>query len=136
LSSGQPESKSIRDEEERTVSVTVYGTVVSIESTGPPAVDVPPEAPGTEVPPTEGASQLPAALALRAMRDDMPAYYRARVVAAAEPREGEEAPKLWVHVHILLDPPHVGELQVNAPESQVGGLLVVDGRARITVSSN
>jgi hypothetical protein len=70
------------------------------------------------------------------MRDDMPAYYRARVVAPAEPRAGEEEPKLWVHVHILLDAPHVGELQVNAPESQVSGTLMVDGRARVMLSSN
>ena len=54
----------------------------------------------------------------------------------AEPREGEEEPKLWVHVHIKLDEPHAGELQVNAPESQVSGMLVVDGRARVSVASN
>jgi hypothetical protein len=105
--------------------ITVYGRVVSIESTGPPELDLPPEVPET-----------PEVVAMRAMRDLMPSYYRARVVPQAELREGEEEPKLWVHVHILLDAPHVGELQVNAPESQVGGLLVVDGRARVSVSSN
>jgi hypothetical protein len=105
--------------------ITVYGRVVSIESTGPPELDLPPDAP-----------EAPEAEALRAMRDLMPSYYRARAVAQAEPREGEEEPKLWVHIHILLDAPHVGELQVNAPESQVGGMLVVDGRARVMVSSN
>jgi hypothetical protein len=106
--------------------ITVYGRVVSIESTGPPELD-----------PVEPLPEEPiAAQALQTMRDLMPSYYRARVVPQAELREGEEAPKLWVHVHILLDPPHAGELQVNAPESQVGGLLVVDGRARVIVSSN
>jgi hypothetical protein len=121
------------------VAITVYGRVVSIESTGPPQLDTQPEAPGTEVPevpPPGGASQLPAAMAMQAMHDLMPGYYHARAVPKAELREGEEEPKLWVHVHILLDAPHVGELQVNAPESQVGGLLVVDGRARVMVSSN
>jgi hypothetical protein len=119
--------------------ITVYGTVVSVESTGPPTLDVPPE-----TPPPDGASQLPAVMAMQAMRDNMPGYYHARVASyhaqqAVTPREGElpaEEPKLWVHIHILLDPPHVGELQVNALESQVGGLLVVDGRARVSVSSN
>jgi hypothetical protein len=95
------------------VAVTVYGRVVSIESTGPPEPDLPPDAP-------EGRRAAP----------------RARVGSQAESREGDEAPKLWVHVHILLDAPHVGELQVNALESQVGGMLVVDGRARVSVSSN
>jgi hypothetical protein len=163
------------------VAITVYGRVVSIESTGPPELDLPPEAPAPpeapEAPPPPGAAQLPAAMAMRAMRDDMPAYYRARAMAPVLPdrptaqesqqeygiatggavatqtqgamerenapkrvsaREGveDEEPKLWVHIHILLDAPHVGELQVNAPESQVGGLLVVDGRARVMVSSN
>jgi hypothetical protein len=70
------------------------------------------------------------------MRDLMPGYYRTRAVPQVEPREGEEAPKLWVHVHILLDAPHMGELQVNAPESQVSGMLMVDGRARVILSSN
>jgi hypothetical protein len=111
------------------VSVTVYGKVVSIESTGPPELD-PVE------PPPEPPLDPVTAQAQQTMRDLMPSYYRARVVPQTELREGEEAPKLWVHVHILLDPPHVGELQVNAPESQVGGLLVVDGRARVMVSSN
>jgi hypothetical protein len=151
------------------VSVTVYGRVVSIESTGPPELDAPPEVPE--------APETPEVLALRAMRNDMPAYYRARAIAPVLPerptaqesqqeygiatggavatqtqgamerenaptrvsaREGveDEAPKTWVHIHILLDAPHAGELQVNAPESQVGGLLVVDGRARVMVSSN
>jgi hypothetical protein len=104
--------------------ITVYGRVVSIESTGPPELDPPTEAP--EAPAPE----------LQAMRDLMPSYYRARAMPQAELREGEEEPKLWVHIHILLDAPHVGELQVNAPESQVSGLLVVDGRARVMVSSN
>jgi hypothetical protein len=107
------------------VSLTVYGRVVSIESTGPPELDPPPEAPAPEL-----------QEALRAMRDTMPGYYRTRVVSPVEPREGEEAPKLWVRVHILLDAPHVGELQVNAPESQVSGTLMVDGRARVMLSSN
>lgn len=105
------------------MSITVSGRVVSIESTGPPELDPPPEA--------QEASE-----AMRAMRDTMPAYYRTRAVSQVEPREGEEAPKLWVHIHILLDAPHVGELQVNAPESQVSGMLMVDGRARIILSSN
>jgi hypothetical protein len=109
------------------VAITVYGKVVSIESTGPPQLDAPVEPPPPET---------PEVIALQAMRDLMPGYYRARAVPQAELREGEEAPKLWVHIHILLDAPHAGELQVNAPESQVGGLLVVDGRARVMVSSN
>ena len=112
---------------ERHAWITVYGRVVSIESTGPPEVDVP-----------EGETPLetPEVLAKRAMGDLMPSYYRARAGAKAELREGEEEPKTWVHVHIKLDEPHAGELQVNAPESQVGGLLVVDGRARVSVASN
>jgi hypothetical protein len=109
------------------VSVTVYGRVVSIESTGPPELDLPPEAP--ETPPELQEAR-------RAMRDLMPGHYRARALPQAELREGEEEPKLWVHVHILLDAPHVGELQVNALESQVGELLVVDGRARVMLSSS
>lgn len=154
------------------MAITVYGRVVSIESTGPPELDAPTEAPEAPLDPL-----APEVLALRAMRDDMPAYYRARAIAPVLPdrptaqesqqeyaiatggavatqtqgamerenaparmsvREGveDEEPKLWVHIHILLDAPHVGELQVNAPESQVGGLLVVDGRARVMVSSN
>jgi hypothetical protein len=110
------------------VSITVYGKVVSIESTGPPQLDLPPEAPEAPAPELQEA--------LRAMRDTMPGYYRTRVVSPVEPREGEDEPKLWVHVHIQLDAPHVGELQVNAPESQVSGMLMVDGRARVTLSSN
>lgn len=115
--------------------ITVYGRVVSIESTGPPTLDAPPEAPLPETPPPEGV-QLPAATAMQAMRDNMPGYYHTRAVPRADLREGEEEPKLWVHIHIALDAPHAGELQVNAPESQVGGLLVVDGRARVMVSSS
>lgn len=107
--------------------IMIYGTVTELEWTVPPTPDLPPE----PVPdPVE-------AQALRDMTDLMPSYYRARVVAA--PREGEapvEEPKNWVHIHVRLDEPHAGELQVNAPESQVGGLLEIGGRARVTFASN
>lgn len=47
-----------------------------------------------------------------------------------------EAPKTWVHIHVKLDAPHVGELQVNAPESQVTGMLQIGGRVRVMFASN
>jgi len=108
--------------------ITIYGTVTELEWTVPPTPDLPPE-PVLEDP--------VAARALRDMTDLMPSYYKARVVAT--PLEGEvpvEPPKDWVHIHIRLDEPHAGELQVNAPESQVGGLLAMGGRARVTFASN
>jgi hypothetical protein len=48
-------------------------------------------------------------------------------------REGEppEPAKTWVHVHVVLDPPSSGEVEFNAPEHHVSGLLTVDGRCRV-----
>ena len=97
--------------------ITVYGKVTEIEPTAPPAPEPPPEPP----------PELP--LGLEGLR-------RQAGRAAPEPREGEEVAKSWVHVHITLDAPHSGEITVEVPETQVGGMLVVDGRARVMLASN
>ena len=110
------------------MSVTVYGTVVSIESTGPPEVD--------PVDPPAGEDVLALGRGGPCVTSCRRTIAPALAAPKAELREGEEEPKTWVHVHIKLDEPHAGELQVNAPESQVSGMLEVDGRARVTVASN
>lgn len=46
-----------------------------------------------------------------------------------------DAPKTWVHIHVALDAPHTGELQIAAPESAAGTMLVLGGRARVFVES-
>ena len=107
--------------------ITITGTVTEYEHTGPPELD-------PVDPPVEDVSL---ALQRQTMRDLMASHYNSPVVV--EPREGEvppEAPKNWVHIHIKLDEPHVGELQVNAPESQVTGMLQIGGRARVMFASN
>jgi hypothetical protein len=104
------------------VSITVYGTVSEIEAATPP----PPEPPPVEPPPEEP-------VAAQALRDAVPTY---RAGLAPTLREGEEPAKTWVHVRIVLDPPNSGELTLECPESQVGGMFTVDGRARVMLSSN
>jgi hypothetical protein len=103
------------------MSITVYGTVSEIEATPPP----PPVEPPVEPP------EIP--LAEQALRDAVPAY---RAGLAPTLLEGEEPPKTWVHVHIVLNPPHAGEITVECPQTQVGGMLVVGGRARVMLASN
>jgi hypothetical protein len=102
--------------------ITVYGTVSEIDATTPPL----PEPPPVEPPPEES-------VAAQALRDAVPAY---RAGLAPILLEGEEPPKTWIHVHIVLNPPHAGELTIECPETQVGGMLVVGGRARVMLASN
>jgi hypothetical protein len=111
------------------VSITVYGTISEIEATTPP----PPEPPSGEEPthPIVPLSEEP--IAAQALRDAVPAY---RAGLAPTLLEGEEPPQTWVHVHIVLNPPHAGELTIECPQTQVGGMLVVGGRARVMLASN
>jgi hypothetical protein len=102
--------------------ITVYGTVSEIEATTPPPPEPPPVEPPLEEP-----------VAAQALRDAVPAY---RAVVAPTTLEGEAPPQTWVHVHIVLNPPHAGEITVECPETQVGGMLVVGGRARVMLASN
>jgi hypothetical protein len=104
------------------VSITVYGTVSEIDATTPPQPEPPQVEPLPEIP-----------LAEQALRDAVPAY---RAGLAPTLLEGEEPPKTWVHVHIVLNPPHAGELTLECPETQVSGMLVVGGRARVSLASN
>jgi hypothetical protein len=103
------------------MSITVYGTVSEIDATTPPLPE----------PPVEPPPEIP--LAEQALRDAVPAY---RAGLAPILLEGEEPPKTWVHVHIVLNPPHAGELTLECPETQVSGMLVVGGRARVMLASN
>ena len=111
--------------------ITIYGRVTEIEATVPP----PPEAPPPEIPVEEGGAVL--TQFERDLRDSVPNYRAVVVVpASASTREGEEPAKTWVHVHVVLDSPHAGELTVECPETQVSGMLMVGGRARIMLASN
>jgi hypothetical protein len=100
--------------------ITVYGTVSEIDATTPPPPDPPVEPP--EIPVAE-----------QALRDAVPVY---RAGLAPTLREGEEPPKTWVHVHIVLNSPHAGELTLECPQTQVGGMLTVGARARVMLASN
>jgi len=56
--------------------------------------------------------------------------------AAVEGREGEAPVESWMHVHITLDPPHAGEIEINAPGFAVSAMLTVGGRARVMLSAS
>lgn len=53
-------------------------------------------------------------------------------------REGEEQLELesWVHVHVVLDPPHAGEIEIDMPGFAAGGMLAVGNRARVMLSAS
>jgi len=55
---------------------------------------------------------------------------------AVEGREGEAPVESWMHVHIVLDPPHSGEIEINAPGFAVSAMLAVGGRARVMLSAS
>jgi hypothetical protein len=112
--------------------ITVYGTVSEIEWTTPPPPPPEVEPQGYESSPANPAEEA-VRQAERALRESLPVY---RAVEAPTPRAGEEPAKTWVHVHVKLDAPHSGEITVECPEVQVGGMLLVGGRARLMVASN
>jgi hypothetical protein len=106
------------------MSVMLLGKVSAIEAIVPPPSTEP--SPPPEVPDPED----------QAMIANFPQYVViAKPASQVEVKEGEEEPKTWAQVSITLDPPHAGDLIIKCPEIQASG-LVVDGRARVMVSSN
>jgi hypothetical protein len=98
--------------------ITVYGRVTEMEASAPPGPYEPPVVPPEEV----GTEAWALAQGLR--------------TKGVEPREGEPVVENWMHVHIVLDPPHSGEIEINAPGFAVSAMLTVGGRARVMLSAS
>jgi hypothetical protein len=106
----------------------LLGKVSAIEAVVPP----PPAEPSQPPPETPEVADPED----QAMIANFPQYVVIAKPATQEKvKEGEEEPKTWVRVSITLDPPNAGDLVLQCPEIQASG-LVVDGRARVMVSSN